>query len=285
MTRTVYVNGEYVPETEAKISVFDRGFLFADAVYEVTSVLGGKLIDFHAHMARLDRSLSELDMKAPASDDGLLAIHRELVTRNALDEGMIYMQITRGAADRDFLYPPKDTAPSLVLFTQALGLRDKPVAKTGLRVAAIEDLRWGRCDIKTVQLLYPSMAKMAAKAKGVDDAWMIADGIVTEGSSNNAHIVTADGTLVTRPLSHAILAGITRAAVLRMAKEHDVKVEERTFTLDEAKRAKEAFITSASMFVMPVVEIDGAQIGDGTPGDLTKKMRAIYIDEAEKSAI
>ncbi len=285
MTRTVYVNGEYVPETEAKISVFDRGFLFADAVYEVTSVLGGKLIDFHAHMARLDRSLSELDMKAPASHDGLLAIHRELVTRNALDEGMIYMQVTRGAADRDFLYPPKDTAPSLVLFTQALGLRDKPVAKTGLRVAAIEDLRWGRCDIKTVQLLYPSMAKMAAKAKGVDDAWMIADGIVTEGSSNNAHIVTADGTLVTRPLSHAILAGITRAAVLRMAKEHDVKVEERTFTLDEAKRAKEAFITSASMFVMPVVEIDGAQIGDGTPGDLTKKMRAIYIDEAEKSAI
>ena len=148
-----------------------------------------------------------------------------------------------------------------------------------------EDLRWGRCDIKTVQLLYPSMAKMAAKAKGVDDAWMVADGVITEGSSNNAHIVTADGTLVTRPLSHAILAGITRAAVLRMAKEHDVKVEERTFTLDEAKRAKEAFITSASMFVMPVVEIDGAQVGDGKPGDLTQKMRAIYIDEAEKSAI
>ena len=285
MTRTVYVNGEYVPETEAKISVFDRGFLFADAVYEVTSVLGGKLIDFHAHMARLDRSLSELDMTAPASHDELLAIHRELVTRNAVDEGMIYMQVTRGAADRDFLYPPKDTAPSLVLFTQALGLRDKPVARTGLRIAAIEDLRWGRCDIKTVQLLYPSMAKMAAKAKGVDDAWMVADGVVTEGSSNNAHIVTTDGTLVTRPLSHAILAGITRAAVLRMAKEHDVKVEERTFTLDEAKQAKEAFITSASMFVMPVVEIDGARIGDGKPGDLTQKMRAIYIDEAEKSAI
>ena len=285
MTRTVYVNGDYVPENAAKISVFDRGFLFADAVYEVTSVLGGKLVDFHAHMARLDRSLSELEMRTPATHDELLAIHRELVSRNGVDEGMIYMQVSRGAADRDFLYPPKDTNPSLVLFTQALGLRDKPVAKTGLRVAAIEDLRWGRCDIKTVQLLYPSMAKMAAKAEGVDDAWMVADGVVTEGSSNNAHIVTADGTLVTRPLSHAILPGITRAAVLRLAKERDVKVEERTFTLDEAKHAKEAFITSASMFVMPVVEIDGARIGDGRPGDLTQKMRAIYIDEAEKSAI
>ncbi len=285
MTRTVYVNGDYVPENAAKISVFDRGFLFADAVYEVTSVLGGKLVDFHAHMARLDRSLSELEMRTPATHDELLAIHRELVSRNGVDEGMIYMQVSRGAADRDFLYPPKDTNPSLVLFTQALGLRDKPVAKTGLRVAAIEDLRWARCDIKTVQLLYPSMAKMAAKAEGVDDAWMVADGVVTEGSSNNAHIVTADGTLVTRPLSHAILPGITRAAVLRLAKEHDVKVEERTFTLDEAKHAKEAFITSASMFVMPVVEIDGARIGDGRPGDLTQKMRAIYIDEAEKSAI
>ena len=285
MTRTVYVNGDYVPENAAKISVFDRGFLFADAVYEVTSVLRGKLVDFHAHMARLDRSLSELEMRTPATHDELLAIHRELVSRNGVDEGMIYMQVSRGAADRDFLYPPKDTNPSLVLFTQALGLRDKPVAKTGLRVAAIEDLRWGRCDIKTVQLLYPSMAKMAAKAEGVDDAWMVADGVITEGSSNNAHIVTADGTLVTRPLSHAILPGITRAAVLRLAKEHDVKVEERTFTLDEAKHGKEAFITSASMFVMPVVEIDGARIGDGRPGDLTQKMRAIYIDEAEKSAI
>ena len=257
MTRTVYVNGDYVPENEARISVFDRGFLFADAVYEVTSVLGGKLVDFHAHMARLDRSLAELEMKSPANPDDLLAIHRELVSKNGIDEGMVYMQVSRGAADRDFLYPPKDTLPSLVLFTQAAGLRDKPVARTGLRVAAIEDLRWGRCDIKTVQLLYPSMAKMAAKAKGVDDAWMVADGVVTEGSSNNAHIVTADGSLVTRPLSHAILPGITRAAVLRMAREHDVQVEERQFTLDEAKRAKEAFITSASMFVMPVVEIDG----------------------------
>lgn len=285
MARTVYVNGDYVPETEAKISVFDRGFLFADAVYEVTSVLDARLIDFQAHMARLDRSLSELDMAAPASHDELLAIHRELVKRNGVDEGMIYMQVTRGAADRDFFYPPEGTAPSLVLFTQAIALRDKPVAKTGLRVAAIEDLRWGRCDIKTVQLLYPSMAKMAAKARGVDDAWMVADGIVTEGSSNNAHIVTADGTLVTRPLSHAILPGITRASVLRMAREHGVKVEERTFTLDEAKQAKEAFITSASMFVMPVVEIDGARIGDGKPGDLTQKMRKIYIEEAEKTAI
>ena len=236
-------------------------------------------------MARLDRSLAELDMAAPATHDELLAIHREIVAQNGLDEGMIYMQVSRGAADRDFLYPPKDTRPSLVLFTQAMGLRDKPAARTGLRVAAIEDQRWGRCDIKTVQLLYPSMAKTASKAKGFDDAWMVADGVVTEGTSNNAHIVTADGTLVTRALSHAILPGITRAAVLRMAKEHGVAFEERSFTLNEAKSAREAFITSASMFVMPVVEIDGATIGDGKPGDLTLKMRAIYIEEAEKTAI
>lgn len=285
MSRIVYVNGAYVPEAEAKISVFDRGFLFADAVYEVTTVLGGKLVDFHAHMARLDRSLSELNLPAPVSHDELLAIHRELVSRNGFDEGLIYMQVTRGAADRDFLFPPQDTTPSLVLFTQAMTLRDKPAARTGIRVASVPDLRWGRRDIKTVQLLYPSMAKMEAVRQGADDAWMVEDGVVTEGTSNNAHIVTEDGTLITRNLSHAILHGITRAVVLRLAAESGLKIEERPFTLDEAKAAKEAFVTSASSFVMPVVSIDGTAIGDGTPGPTAKRLREIYIEEADRTAI
>ncbi|NDV86691.1 D-amino-acid transaminase [Aurantimonas aggregata] len=285
MSRIVYVNGAYLPEAEATISVFDRGFLFADAVYEVTTVLGGKLIDFHAHMARLDRSLSELDLTAPASHDDLLAIHRELVTRNGVDEGLIYMQVTRGAADRDFLFPAKVTPPSLVLFTQAMALRDKPAARTGIRVASVPDLRWGRRDIKTVQLLYPSMAKMEAVRQGADDAWLVEDGVVTEGTSNNAHIVTAGGTLITRNLSHAILHGITRAAVLRLAADSGLTIEERPFTLDEAKAAREAFVTSASSFVMPVISIDGMAIGDGTPGPVAQRLREIYIEEADRTAI
>ena len=196
------------------------------------------------------------------------------------------MQVTRGAADRDFLFPPEETVPSLVLFTQAMPLRDRPAAKTGIRVASVPDLRWGRRDIKTVQLLYPSIAKTEARSKGADDAWLVEDGgIVTEGSSNNAHIVTADGVLVTRDLSHSILHGITRAAVLRLAREDGIRIEERSFTLEEAKAAREAFITSASAFVLPVVEIDGAPIGDGRPGPLARRLRDIYIAESLKTAI
>ena len=217
MTRTVYVNGEYVPENEAKVSIFDRGFLFADGVYEVTSVLNGKLIDFDGHAKRLDRSLTELEMKNPISTEDLLEVHRQLVEKNGLSEGLIYLQITRGApGDRDFAFPPEDTKPTVVLFTQAMpGLVDAPKAKTGIKVVSVEDLRWGRRDIKTVQLLYPSLGKMAAKKAGCDDAWMVEDGVVTEGTSNNAYIVTKEGTIVTRHLSNDILHGITRAAVLR----------------------------------------------------------------------
>ncbi len=189
MSRTVYVNGAYVPEEEAKVSVFDRGFLFADGVYEVTSVLGGKLIDFDGHADRLARSLTELDMAAPVSREELLAIHRELVEKNGIDEGMVYLQVTRGAADRDFVFP-EGAAPTLVVFTQAKQLADNPVAERGLSVITIPDQRWARRDIKTVQLLYPSMGKMMAKAAGADDAWMVEDGVVTEGTSNNAYIVT-----------------------------------------------------------------------------------------------
>jgi D-alanine transaminase len=285
MSRIVYVNGEYLPEEEAKVSIFDRGFLFADGVYEVTSVLDGKLIDFDGHAARLARSLNELGMARPVDDDELLEIHRELVTRNGIDEGLVYLQVTRGAADRDFVYPPQDTPPTLVLFTQAKpGLADSPAAKTGIRIISIDDLRWGRRDIKTVQLLYPSMGKMMAKAAGCDDAWMVEDGHVTEGTSNNAYIVMGD-TIVTRHLGNEILHGITRAAVLRFAREAQMKVEERAFTIDEAKAADEAFVTSASAFVMPVVEIDGATVGMGKPGPVTARLREVYLDEMRKAAI
>ncbi len=285
MSRTVYVNGDYLPEEEAKVSVFDRGFLFADGVYEVTSVLGGKLIDFDGHAKRLQRSLTELDMKAPVEAEELLDIHRELVARNEIEDGLIYLQVTRGAADRDFAFPSDDTAPTIVLFTQSKpGLAESPVAQKGIKVISIEDQRWGRRDIKTVQLLYPSMGKMMAKAAGCDDAWMVEDGQVTEGTSNNAYIVKGN-TIITRHLGTEILHGITRAAVLRFAREAQMRVEERAFTIDEAKDADEAFITSASSFVMPVVEIDGAAIGNGTPGTLTARLREVYLDEMRKAAI
>lgn len=285
MTRTVYVSGDYLPETQATVSIFDRGFLFADGVYEVTSVLGGKLLDFDGHAARLERSLTELGMDMPMSRDALLEIHRRLVADNEIFDGLVYLQITRGAADRDFAYPAEGTPLTVVLFTQSKpGLATSPAAKVGIKVIAIEDQRWGRRDIKTVQLLYPSMGKMMAKAEGKDDAWMVEDGCVTEGTSNNAYIVKGS-TIITRQLSNDILHGITRAAVLRFAKEAQMKVEERPFTLDEAKDADEAFVTSASAFVMPVVEIDGAAIGTGTPGPVAARLRDIYLEESLKTAI
>lgn len=287
MTRIVYVNGEYLPETEAKVSIFDRGFLMADGVYEVTSVLDGKLVDFEGHAVRLERSLRELDMASPVSKDELLAIHRELVAKNEIEEGMVYLQITRGAPnDRDFVFPDPAVTPStIVLFTQNKpGLADSPAAKTGMKVISVEDIRWGRRDIKTVQLLYPSMGKMMAKKAGCDDAWMVEDGFVTEGTSNNAYIVKGN-TIITRQLSNDILHGITRAAVLRFAKEAQMQVEERLFTIDEAKEADEAFVTSATTFVMPVVEIDGAAIGTGKPGSVAARLREIYIEESRKAAI
>lgn len=287
MSRTVYVNGEYLPEAEATVSIFDRGFLMADGVYEVTSVLGGKLLDFDGHFARLERSLRELDMACPVTKDELLAIHRELVAQNGIDEGMVYLQVTRGnPGDRDFTFPDPATTPStLVLFTQSKpGLADNPTAKTGIKVISIEDIRWGRRDIKTVQLLYPSMGKMMAKKAGCDDAWMVEDGFVTEGTSNNAYIVKK-GRIITRNLGTDILHGITRAAVLRMAQEAQMEIEERPFTVAEAQAADEAFFTSASAFVLPVVEIDGAAIGTGAPGPVAARLREIYLDESRKTAV
>ena len=285
--RTVYVNGEYLPETEAKVSIFDRGFLMADGVYEVTSVLDGKLIDFDGHAKRLQRSLDELDMRRPAAFDDLLEIHRELVRVNGIDEGLVYLQVTRGAPDdRDFVFPdPETTEPTLVLFTQNKpGLADSPAAQKGIKVISIDDVRWGRRDIKTVQLLYPSMGKMMAKKAGADDAWMVEDGFVTEGTSNNAYFIKGNK-IVTRALSNDILHGITRAAVLRFAAEAQMEVEERNFTIAEAQQADEAFITSASTFVMPVVEIDGVALGGGAPGPRALRLREIYLDESRKAAV
>ena len=281
--RTVYVNGDYLPEEDAKISVFDRGFLMADAVYEVTAVLDGKLCDYPGHAARLHRSLSELQMTLPVSDDELLEIHREMVRRNALDEGGIYLQVTRGAADRDFVWP-KDATPGMVLFTQARQIAASETAARGIKVASVDDLRWGRRDIKTVQLLYPSLAKMQAKAMGKDDAWLVEDGFVTEGTSNNAYIVR-DGVIVTRQLSNDILHGITRASVLKLAEEAQMKIQERPFTIEEAQGADEAFITSASQFVCPVVEIDGKPVAAGAPGPVAKRLREIYLQHARDTAI
>jgi len=287
MSRTVYLNGAYVPEEDAKISIFDRGFLMADGVYEVTSVIDGKLIDFDGHTTRLDRSLRELDMENPISRDDLLEAHRELVRLNAIDEGLVYLQITRGAPnDRDFVFPdPDETPQTIVMFTQNKpGLADNPTAKKGIKIISIEDIRWGRRDIKTVQLLYPSMGKMMAKKQGADDAWMVEDGAVTEGTSNNAYIVK-DGKIITRALSNDILHGITRAAVLRFAQEAQMEVIERDFTIAEAQEADEAFITSASTFVMPVVEIDSQPLGTGAPGPLVRRLREIYLEESLKRAI
>jgi len=283
MSRIVYVNGKYLPEEEASISIFDRGFLMADAVYEVTSVLDGKLLEFEGHLKRLKRSLSELDMREPSVFNDLLEIHRKLVNDNQVEQGGVYLQVTRGVADRDFVYP-KDVEPTLVIFTQSKDILGSPLVNSGMKVISIDDLRWGRRDIKTVQLLYPSMGKMMAKAADCDDAWMVEDGYVTEGTSNNAYIVVGNK-IITRELSNDILHGITRASVLRYAKEAQMIVEERSFSVDEVKSADEAFITSASTFVMPVVEFDGVLIGAGKPGNVSKRLREIYIEESRNRAI
>lgn len=286
MSRTVYLNGEYLPEAEAKVSIFDRGFVMADGVYEVTSVLDGKLLDFPGHLTRLSRSLAELGMGNPHSDAEWLEIHRQLVARNEIVEGIVYLQVTRGnPGDRDFAYPPEGTPQTVVLFTQSKpGLAANPQAQTGLKVVSVEDLRWSRRDIKTVQLLYPSMAKMEAKARGADDAWLVEDGFVTEGTSNNTYIVK-NGTIITRQLSTDILHGITRASLLRFAAEAQMKIEERPFTIEEAQSADEAFFTSASAFVLPVVEIDGAKVGGGKVGPVATRLRELYLEESLKSAI
>ena len=285
MSRTVYVNGEYLPEEEAKVSIFDRGFLMADAVYEVTSVLDGKLMEFDPHMARLYRSLSELDMEMPMSRDALLEMHRELVKRNGLSEGGVYLQVTRGSAgDRDFV-PAEDMTPGVVAFTQVKEIIEGKAFKTGIAMKSVLDQSWARRDIKTTQLLYQAMAKVEAKRHGAYEALLVdEEGMVNEGASSSFYIVK-DDKVITRPISNTILAGITRASLLRFAREQNLEIEERSFSLEEALDADEAFITAASTYVCAAVELDGKKIGGGQVGPMVRRLQEIYLDEARKESI
>lgn len=278
MERIAWLNGDFVPLAEAKVSAQDRGFLFADGIYEFTAVLDGKLVDSESHLARFSRSVAGLDLELPISIEAIEKIQVELIARNALDQGGVYFQLTGGPAERDFLAP--STAPTLFLFTQASEIIERPSAKTGIAVATIADPRWARRDIKSIMLLGQVLAKREAAAVGAQEAWLVEDGFVTEGGSSSALIVTQDGTLVTRPNSTAILPGCTRKAVMAIAERDGVKVEERLFTVAEALAASEAILTSASNFVIPVVTIDGQPIGDGKPGPITRRLRELYIEAA-----
>jgi D-alanine transaminase len=284
MSRIAYVNGAFVPIEEARISILDRGFIFGDGIYEVTAVLDGGLVDNEAHIARLQRSLGEIGLASPIAMDELTRLELELIRRNDLAEGGVYLEITRGAADREFAFPKGDVAPSLVMFTQARALVDSPDAKTGISVKSVADIRWKRRDIKSVALLAQVMAKQEAVAAGCVEAWMVEDGEVTEGSSSSAFIITHDGAIVARPLTNEILPGVTRKAVLALAAEQNLTIEDRRFTLAEAFKAAEAFDCSASGFVMPVVQIDGKTVGNGAPGQLTLRLRELYIEHARKTA-
>lgn len=282
--RIVYINGEFVPEAEARISVFDRGFLFGDGIYEVTSVLDGKLIDSDLHMARLERSVGEIGMRLPVTTGEIVEAERRLIEKNALVEGMIYLQVTRGAEDRNFLYSA-DLAPTLVMFTQAKTLLGGAVERTGISVTSVPDQRWERRDIKSVCLLPQVLAKRIAKDNGCDEAWMIEDGFVTEGASSTAYIITKDAKLVTRANSNKTLPGCTRQAALLLVKEAGLTLEERAFTLDEALNAQEAALSSASNFVVSVTKIDGKPVGDGMPGPFVSRLRELYIETAKRTAI
>ena len=282
--RQVYINGEFKKEDEAKVSIFDRGLLFSDSVYEVTSVINSKLIDFKYHVKRLDHSMNELKFKTLIDHDEILAFHRKLIELNNLKEGMIYTQVTRGVVDRSFDMPKQAIKPTVLAFTQEKKILESDSAKNGIKVMTLEDMRWKRNDIKTTQLLYASMAKSEATAKGFDDAWMLRQGYVTEGSSNNVWIIRSKN-IMTRQSDNLILSGITRAVVLECAKKLDYEVITKNFTKVDAESADEAFMTSATGLITPVVKINSSQIGDGKPGNFTKSLRAEYIKRALEIAI
>ena len=282
--RQVYINGEFKKEDEAKVSIFDRGLLFSDSVYEVTSVINSKLIDFKYHVKRLDHSMNELKFKTLIDHDEILAFHRKLIDLNNLKEGMIYTQVTRGVVDRSFDMPKQAIKPTVLAFTQEKKILESDSAKNGIKVMTLEDMRWKRNDIKTTQLLYASMAKSEATAKGFDDAWMLRQGYVTEGSSNNVWIIRSKN-IMTRQSDNLILSGITRAVVLECAKKLNYEVITKNFTKVDAESADEAFMTSATGLITPVVKINSSQIGDGKPGNFTKSLRAEYIKRALEIAI
>jgi D-alanine transaminase len=283
MTAIAYVNGTFMPQSDAKISIMDRGFLFADGIYEVAAVIDGRLVDNDLHLARLARSVGEIDLALPETTATIAALMREIVQRNALREGLVYLQVTRGAdASRAFPFPTTGRS-SLVMFCEHKDYVDAPAARTGIKVKSVEDIRWARRDIKSVALLAQVLAKQAAATEGCQEAWMHEDGVVTEGGSSTAYIVLGEGDtarIVTRENSRKILPGCTRAALQSLAAERGIVIEERAFTLEEAYGAQEAFITSATSFVMPVTEIDGHSIGGGQVGPVARRLRELYIAHA-----
>ncbi len=285
MSRIAYVNGQYLPREHAMVSVEDRGYQFADGVYEVCEVRGGKLIDERRHMARLDRSLKELRIARPMSAKALSVILHETVRRNRVRDGVVYLQVTRGVARRDFLFPAADTPPAVVVTARSADpVKLEATAAEGIGVITVPDIRWQRVDIKSVALLPNVLAKQAARDKGAREAWMVdAKGRVTEGGSSNAWIVTRDGKLITRPLGQDILPGITRSVVMDLIKDQGLAFEERAFTVEEAYAAREAFVTSASQIVQPVVSIDGRPVGNGAPGLIASALRRDYHRHAEVS--
>ena len=286
MDPIAYVNGSFVPLSEANVSILDRGFLFADGIYEVAAVLDGKLIDNASHLARLERSVGEIALKLPETTARIQEIQKELVARNKLASGLVYLQVTRGAEKgRNFAFPTGDARPTLIMFTSEKEIVNAPSARTGISVITVPDIRWARRDIKSVGLLAQVLAKQAAAEAGAGEAWMVEDGFVTEGASSSAFILTQDDIIVTRLNSNAILPGCTRKAVVALAEEHRLGVEERPFSVAEALAAKEAFITSASLFVQPVIAIDGKNIGSGRPGAMATRLREIYIDFAKATAV
>ncbi|MCG7391991.1 D-amino-acid transaminase [Microvirga sp. ACRRW] len=276
MSRIVFLNGSFLPIEEAKVPFMDRGFLFGDGVYEGIAVLDGNLVDNDAHLERLERSLGEVRIPNPYSRAEWTRLEEELARRNGMTEGFIYFQVTRGVAERDFMFP-ENAAPTVAMFTQAKAIVNAPAAETGIAVVTVPDQRWSRRDIKSINLLAQVLAKQAAKEAGAQEAWMVQDGYVTEGGSSSGFIVTKEGRIVVRPLSNAILPGITRKSLLALSKDVGIELEERMFTVEEAYDAAEAFMTSASTFVLPIVTIDGRSICDGKPGPVTKKLREIYI--------
>lgn len=282
MSRVAYVNGAYVPQASARVHVEDRGFQFADGVYEVWSVLDGRLLDSDGHFARLDRSLAELRIKAPMSRAALESVLAQTLRRNRVRHGILYLQITRGASPRDHAFPPEHVTPTLIVTARALDRRALEArVHAGVAVITMPDIRWKRCDIKSVALLPNVLAKQAAREAGVFEAWLVDErGQVTEGASTTAWIVDAAGRIRTRPLSNAILPGVTRATLMRVAQERQMPVVESAFTVSEAHAALEAFISSASGVVVPIVAIDGVQIGDGAPGPIALALRAAYFQGA-----
>jgi D-alanine transaminase len=285
MSRIAYVNGRYLPRSDAKVGVEDRGYQFADGVYEVCEVRGGRLVDERRHMARLDRSLGELRIPRPMSPAALGVVLRETTRRNRVRDGIVYVQVTRGVARRDFPFPAANTRPSLVVTARNHDLeRLEQVATDGIAVVTVPDIRWRRVDIKSVALLPNVLAKQAAREQGAREAWLVdAEGRITEGASSNAWIVSCDGKLITHPLGHDILSGITRSVVIDVIKAQGLALEERCFTVEEAHAAREAFVTSASQIVLPVVSIDGRPVGNGAPGLISAALRRDYHRHAEVS--